>query len=225
MQDPNGLWLLEFWNRSLKQVWSLDGTAPGPGPTLTPNLDNTNGTLSNDPHYPYVVAEQGIDVVGKVLRVHLHRGGGALVKWTLYRVSGPLRLRGAATGLYADGWSGPNDSAYTRYSTEGGRAGKLKVTVSWKQWAGPNRAKVTITIGTVRIGPDQQPRIGKAISVKTWTVRAHQEKSFVLQAPGPRFRVDVNVSPHFRPHDYDPANGDRRELGAVITYTFSAKKR
>ena len=163
-------------------------------------------------------------VVGTVVARHEHVAGGHPDWWRLVRIAPPLRLRAAVTGVYGDGWMS-DFSSYTRYSTEGGRAGKLKVTVSWKQWAGPNRAKVTITIGTVGIGPDQQPRIGKAISVKTWTVRAHQEKSFVLQAPGPRFRVDVNVSPHFRPHDYDPANGDRRELGAVITYTFSAKKR
>ena len=122
MQDPNSEWLLEFWNRSVNRVWSLDGTAPGPGPTLTPDLQETNGILSNDPHYPYVVAEQGIEVVGTVSGVHYHRGGGTLLPWTLYRVSEPLRLRGAATGLYADGWSGPYDSAYTRYSTAGGRA-------------------------------------------------------------------------------------------------------
>ena len=29
--DANPLWSLEFWNRSLKRMWSLDGTAPGPG--------------------------------------------------------------------------------------------------------------------------------------------------------------------------------------------------
>ena len=32
MSDQNGEWLLEFWNRSIKAVWSLDGTAQGPGP-------------------------------------------------------------------------------------------------------------------------------------------------------------------------------------------------
>ena len=225
MQDPNSEWLLEFWNRSVKRVWSLDGTAPGPGPTLTPDLQETNGILSNDPHYPYVVAEQGIEVVGDPVGRHKHRAGGTLLPWTLYHVSGPLRLRGAATGLYADGWSGPYNSAYTRYSTAGGRAGTLRVTASWKEWAGPNHATITITMGTLAIGSDKQPRTGKVITVRTWTIRAHDEKSFSLRAPGPRFRVEVRVSPHFRPHDYDPASGDRRELGAVITYTFSAKKR
>src|SRR5262249_43979082 len=39
MADPNGEWLLEFWNphSMIGRVWSLDGTAPGPGPTLTPD--------------------------------------------------------------------------------------------------------------------------------------------------------------------------------------------
>jgi hypothetical protein len=225
MQDPNSEWLLEFWNRSIKKVWSLDGTAPGPGPTLTPDLDKTDGTLSNDPHYPYVVAEQGIEVVGKPVGRHFHRGGGTLLPWTLYRLSGPLQLRGAVTGLYADGWSGPYDSAYTRYSTAGGRTGKLAVRASWKEWAGPNKAKVTITMGTLGIGSDKQPHIAKATEVRTWTISAHQEKSLVLPAPGPRFRVEVRVTPHFRPHDYDPANGDRRELGAVLTYRFIPPKR
>jgi len=225
MQDPNSEWLLEFWNRSIKKVWSLDGTAPGPGPTLTPNLDKTDGTLSNDPHYPYVVAEQGIEVVGKPVGKHFHRAGGTLLPWTLYRLSGPLRLRGAATGLYADGWSGPYGSAYTRYSTAGGGAGTLTVRASWKEWAGPNHAKITITMGTLAIGADQQPKIGRATEVKTWTISAHEQKSFVLHAPGPRFRVEVLVSPTFHPHDYDPANGDRRPLGAVLTYTFHTPKR
>ena len=28
---PNGIWLMEFWNRSLRYVWSLDGTRTGAG--------------------------------------------------------------------------------------------------------------------------------------------------------------------------------------------------
>src|SRR5205823_516000 len=42
IQDPNSEQLLEFWNRSIKRVWSLDGTAPGPGPILTPDLGKTD---------------------------------------------------------------------------------------------------------------------------------------------------------------------------------------
>jgi hypothetical protein len=221
IQDPNSEQLLEFFNRSVKQVWSLDGTAPGPGPTLTPDLAKTDGTLTHDPGYRYVVAEQGIEMNGTVVKKHLHRAGGSYKPWFLYRLSGPLQLRAAVTGLYADGWSGPYDSAYTRYSTPGDRRGTVRVNVSWREWAGPNTAKVTVTMGTVAIGPDKQPAIGKALEVEHWTIHAHDEKTFVLPAPGPRFRVQVTVDPHFHPHDYDASNGDRRELGAVVKYTFS----
>jgi len=31
INDPQGIWLMEFWNRGLSYVWSLDGTAPPPG--------------------------------------------------------------------------------------------------------------------------------------------------------------------------------------------------
>ena len=223
IQDPNGEQLLEFFNRSIKHVWSLDGTAPGPGPTLTPDLAKTDGTLTHDPHFPYVVAEQGIDINGVLVKSHLHRAGGSYKRWNLYRISGPLRLRSAVTGVYADGWSGPNDSAYTRYSTEGDRAGTMHVNVSWEEWAGPNKADVTVTMGTVGIGPDKQPRTEKVLEVRHWTISAHKQKTFTFQAPGPRFRVEVHVKPHFRPNDYDPANGDRRDLGAVVKYTFSSQ--
>ena len=27
--DPNAFWTLEFWNQSIQDVWSVDGTAPG----------------------------------------------------------------------------------------------------------------------------------------------------------------------------------------------------
>ena len=69
--DQNGEWLLEFWNRSIKAVWSLDGTAQGPGPMLNAgSASPADGALSHDPGYPYVVEESGIDVVGKDGRAH-----------------------------------------------------------------------------------------------------------------------------------------------------------
>src|SRR5207244_1025713 len=116
---------------------SLDGTAPGPGPILTPNVKGIHGLLDPDPHYPYLVAEPGIEPAGSIVARHEHRAGGGFQTWTLYRVREPLRLRYAVTGLFADGWSGPYDTAYTRYSTAGGRAGSLRVRVSWEQWPGP----------------------------------------------------------------------------------------
>jgi hypothetical protein len=223
--DPNSENLLEFWNRSLKAVWSLDGTAPGPGPTLTPDVHGIHGLLFPDPHYPYVVAEPGIDVVGSVVSTHLHSAGGGLEPWRLYRVQEPLRLRSAVTGLFPDGWSGSNDTAYTRYSTTGGHAGTMRVLVSWREWAGPNTAKVTVLMGRLVIGPDKQPALGKVTAVRHWTLRAKKSKSFTLAAPGPQFRVEVHVSPKFMPAQLSSASTDRRELGAQVSYTFIAPRR
>jgi hypothetical protein len=220
--DPNGVWLLEFWNRSLKAVWSLDGTAPGPGPVLTPDLHKTNGTLFPDPHYPYVVADPGIEIVGQRVATQTHRAAGSLQKWTLYRVAEPLRLRGAVVGVQSDGWSGPNDSSYTRYSTSGGRAGSIRIVVSRAAWSGPNvPGHVTIKMGLLTIGPDKQPHLGTVTAVRHWTVNSQQSKEFVLRAPGPRFRVEVTVDPKFVPEKLEPdRSSDRRELGAQVTYTF-----
>jgi hypothetical protein len=221
--DPNSENLLEFWNRSLRKVWSLDGTAPGPGPILTPDVRGTDGVLAQDPGVPYVVADPGIEPVGtRVGPAHLHRAGGALAPWTLYRIHRPFRLRASVTGLYPDGWSGPNDSAYTRYSTANGRTGTMRITVSRAEWGGPGkRARVTIAMGTVKTCADKQPCLARVTRVIHWRVGSHDRKTFRVPAPGPRFRVEVHVDPKFVPRELSPqTDSDPRHLGAVITYRF-----
>src|SRR5207302_10582569 len=74
--DANGIWLLEFWNRSLHYVWSLDGTAKGPGPTLSPDLLANDGRITTVAGIRYVVVEPNIDLVGKVVATARHFGGG-----------------------------------------------------------------------------------------------------------------------------------------------------
>jgi hypothetical protein len=227
--DQNSEWLLEFWNRSLKEVWSVDGTAGGPGPTLTPDIRKSDGALTSAhrtiPKYEYVVTDRGVDVAGKIVAEHKHRAGGGIATWRLIRADLPLRVSAAVTGLYADGWSGANDTAYTRYTTHGGGAGKLAVKVSWKSWGGTNTARVTVTMGELRIGADNQPHIGRVTTTKRWVISAYQTRTFLLQAPGPSFRVEVHVSPKFRPHDLAPRYSDARLLGAVVGYRFIEPQR
>jgi hypothetical protein len=221
MQDQNGEWLLEFWNRSIKAVWSLDGTAQGPGPVLTPDPSASDGALSHDPGYPYVVQETGIEVVGTQVARHLHRAGGHLKAWRLIRVAPPLRLRGSVSGIFQDGWTG-SASSYTRYSTEGNRAGRVRVVVSRKDWGGPNKTgHVTVTIGPIVIGDDKQPHIGKPAVVKRFDIHSKEEVVVPLKAPGPRFRVEVTVDPTFSPIELSPqTTSDNRQLGAVVRYVF-----
>ena len=228
MQDSNSEWLLEFWNRSLKAVWSLDGTAQGPGPFLTPDLKTPDGTLSPpcDPfahicftaqHHRYVVADRGISVVGKALGRHFHEAGGGYVAWTLYRVEGPLRLRWSDVGVQPDGWMGA-DSSYNRYSSPGNRAGTMIVRLTR---APGTPAKATVQMGNVIRGSDKQPHL--AAPIATYTRRLTMRKDVVLRipAPGPRFRVEVHVSPTFRPSVVTKGrSSDARLLGAQVTYTF-----
>lgn len=217
MQDSNSEWLLEFWNRSLKAVWSLDGTAQGPGPFLTPDLAKTDGMLYPQPNYPYVVADRGIRVEGQVLARHDHKAGGSYIPWTLYRVAEPLRLRWAFVGVQPDGWMS-SDSSYTRYSSPGNRPGTIVIRLTR---APGTPAKATVSLGNVVRGPDKQPHLDRHVVVRTGRLTAKKPLVFRLRAPAPRFRVEVHVDPTFRPIDVTQGrSSDARQLGAQVTYTF-----
>ena len=224
MKDQNGEWLLEFWNRSIKAVWSLDGTAQGPGPVLTPDPAASDGALSHDPGYPYAVEERGIDLVGRQVASHQHVAGGALELWRLIKVAPPLRLRAAVTGISPDGWTiAPAEStvaasSYTRYSTGDNRAGRMRIAVS--RGGADKLGHVTVKIGSIVIGDDKQPHIVRATKVVRFDIVGNETIPIVLQAPGPRFRVEVTVSPTFVPKELSPGATDNRELGAQVSYTY-----
>ena len=226
MADPNGEWLLEFWNphSMIGRVWSLDGTAPGPGPTLTPDPRLPDGALSHDPHYPYVVEEQGMNVVGRVVTTHEHVAGGSLQNWRLVQVTPPLRLRDFVSGQYADGWSGAS-SAYTRFAS-GDRPGRVRIVVA-RPWGGKDvPGRVTVRLGPIVIGDDNQPHVGTPTVVKSFVLHKNGRKTLVLPAPGRHFRVEVNVTPTFRPHELSPqTESDNRDLGAKITYVYLPHRR
>jgi hypothetical protein len=221
MTDQNSEWLLEFWNRSIKKVFSLDGTAQGPGPTRTPDPRASDGALSHDPGYPYVVEEKGIEIAGTQVAAHLHKAGGRYELWRLIRVAPPLRLRSSVTGVYTDGWMG-STSSYTRYSTAGNRSGRIRVNLSRTAWDGPDRpGHITVKLGPILIGADNQPHVGKPAVIKRLVIHSKQQKSVVLDAPGPRFRVEVTITPTFVPMELAPdKSNDRRELGALVNYEF-----
>jgi hypothetical protein len=223
MTDQNSEWLLEFWNPSIQEVWSLDGTAQGPGRTQTPDL-RPDGALIGKPrsNAKFIVVETGIDPAGHYVKNHAHKAGGGFQRWRLYRIDPPLRLLGATTGLYADRWSGPA-SAYTRYARG---EGTIRVTVSRREWGGPNKkGNVTVRIGTLAIGADNQPHIGRVTGERRWIAQSNQFKTFEFATPGPRFRVEVRVTPTFAPAGLLPGySSDRRQLGAVLTYTFRPRK-
>jgi hypothetical protein len=222
--DPNGIWQLEFWNRSLKHVWSTDGTAPGPGPTLTPDLVKPTGEVTQPPaDVRFVVTEPGISIVGQREWRQHRRVGESIVDWNLIRIAQPLRLKQSATGLYDDGWAGP-DSQYARFTTPGGRAGYAVAVVSRKAWGGKDKpADVSIRVGKLRLGHDKQPALGAVTDTCEWTVHRLGERTFYLRAPPPPFLVRVSIDPTFTPHELDPRFSDVRPLGAVVNFGYSER--
>ena len=209
-----GLWLTEFWNRSLKHVWSLDGTAPGPGPVLTPDLVATDGRLAPDPGVRYVLAERGVDVDGELVARPPKSG-----RWFVYKLNGPLRLAHAETGVFTDGWMGA-ESAYNQYASPSGKGGNMVVRLGRWAWGGPDKpGRVLIRVGTLVKGADKQPHIGEVTATRRWTIHSLSRATFVIPAPTPPFRVEVTVRPTFSPSDYE-GESDRRELGAQVGYVF-----
>ena len=218
-----GVWLTEFWNRSLRYVWSVDGSAPGPGPVETPNTA-PDGRLYPPPqvNVDYVLAEKGIELDGSIV------GRSQTGRWTLFRVKKPLRYAFNKTGIFADGQTGCSlapcpaaESAYNRFSTPGGMAGYAVVDVSRLSACGApvGPTNVSVTIGTLIEGRDKQPHIGHATHVQHWRLRIGTARRFVLPTPKPPFRVEVRIAPTYSPVSYGAS--DQRQLGGQVGFSFS----
>jgi hypothetical protein len=222
IDDENGVWLLEFWNRSLHKVWSLDGTAPGPGPRLTPDLIGARGLLWPSADVDYVVVTPGIDPVGTLVREERNL--------RLFRIEQPLRLAHAQTGILGDGWTVCEKpgckvakGAYSQYSTPGNRPGYAIVFVSRAGWTGPDApATVQVRVGRLEIGDDRQPHLGRVTARRTWTIHSGIQRTFFIPTPKPPYRIEVGVGPTFCPCSF--GSSDRRRLGAQVSFGFTEQK-
>ncbi len=216
--DPNGIWSMEFWNRDVRRVWSLDGTAPGPGPVLTPNIVSTDGRLADDPGYRYAVVDNGISIAGdRVAERGLLR---------LVRIAPPLRLTESLAGVFNDGWIGstkPQDSViagYNRFDAPR-RPGTVFVTLSRKAFCGPKApGRVLIEVGTLGLGPERNGVIDRVTERRGWVVDSCAERTFPIPTPGGPFHVKVTVTPPFQPATLDPRNFERRYFGAKLGIVF-----
>jgi MFS family permease len=219
--DPTGVWLTEFFNPSIGRMWSLDGTAPGPGPILTPDLEAADGTLTPSPESEYALALNGIELQAPV--VARRRDD------RLYRIDGgPMKLSAAVTGQSSDGWLvGTSEEqvargAYTRYDVSRDGPGFALLTLSRLGWcpSPPGETTATVRIGPVGIGPDRQPTIASVTAEKTVTLEDCTTAGVALVAPDVPWRLEVEVAPTVSPHEVDPSNSERRELGATMRVGF-----
>ncbi|HLF69109.1 MAG TPA: hypothetical protein VI503_07150 [Gaiellaceae bacterium] len=211
--DPTGIWLTEFFNRSIEKVWSLDGTAPPPGATLTPDLGSHDGTLTPPPGTEYALTLKGVRLQAPVAEER-----GDIV---LYRVAGrPLKLADAVTGVFEDGWIA-DQASYTRYDVARDGPGFAVVRLSRERWCGQDRpGRATVRIGPVGIGSDKQPTIARVTQAQTQILHACAANVFTLGTPNGPWRVEVEIQPTFSPNELDPTLSDRRQLGAVFEARF-----
>ena len=222
--DQNPEWLLEFWNRSITRVSSLDGSVLGPGPSGSPNV-KLNGTLywQNDPNaptpqYAYAVEDQPcIDFAGRPVKTHRYRGGGRLRTWKLVRLATPNRLQSTCNGIYADGWTGTDGSSYFRFRST---AGWLRIVYSRTDWgykSGPTPVRIALHRVVTR---DKEPALGATVKTIQTSVDSTRTKVAWLRVPAGTFAVHVAVARKVIPANWDPSSGDRRKLGVELTYRF-----
>jgi Dolichyl-phosphate-mannose-protein mannosyltransferase len=206
-----GINLTEFWNSSIDHVWTLDGTAPGPGPTLTPDLARPDGTLRFDPGTDYVVTDNGVQVIGDVLETK-----GSL---SLVRIQHPWRLLDSYYGRDVDGWFG-NDATYAYFGPA--HSGTLRVDISRAGFCPTNgpTSPVTVRIGPVALNEQRAPIVTHPTLVKHFVLHScsHVPIHVAVKAP---VAVTVHVDKTVRLRDYGIS--DSREVGAQFGASFTTR--
>jgi hypothetical protein len=220
--DHNPEWLIEFWNRSITTVSSLDGTVQGPGPAGGPNL-TVNGTLVWARQYEYGVEDWPcVDLAGRIAQTHGYSAGGTTRSWRLIALAHPNRLRSMCTGLYPDGWTGASDAAYFRFAQ--GKPGWLRVLVSRRFWSGPSDpSPVHVIVGGLVIDAHHEPILGAVTKTLNTTIDSKQTKVCWIRTPGARFAAHLVVDKKFVPHDITGAL-DVRTLGVETDFSFFATR-
>ncbi|HEX3806724.1 MAG TPA: hypothetical protein VHV52_08080 [Gaiellaceae bacterium] len=221
--DDLGVNLIEFWNRSLKNIWSLDGSAPPPGPVTTPDLLKPDGTLSNDPGLPYVLETSAVDMVGRVVA---SRPGLTLVK-----TPHPWRLRQATYGAAYDGWvsgatgdSTTADAAYAYFEAAKG-PGVLTVDVNRASFCPQPQSpgtNVTVKIGPVALNEQRAPEVSQPTHVYRFHLADCAARTFKVTATPP-VAVQVHVDGLARGTDYGVS--DSRLFGARVGFAFKPAKK
>jgi len=223
--DPNPEWELEFWNRSIVTVSSLDSTLGGPGPAGTPNT-TADGRVywSTDPAQPGRVYDYAVedwpcvDFAGTVAATHLYNGGASTLKeWKLIQLTKPNRLRAECSGIYPDGWSGANDSTYYRFVAS--KPGWLRIRIARANWPS---TPVDVQLATVTT-KYREPALGRVFYDKRSIAPSNKTEVIWIRTPKTRFGAKVVIADKFVPRDVDPTLTDPRTLGAHVDYRYFTK--
>lgn len=216
---PLGVWLIEFWNRTVKNVYTIDGSAPGPGPTTTPQLEQPDGSLSNDPGQDYVLQDNGVTMLGKNVA-----GVGLL---QLVRIpSHPWRLRDAIYNVTNDGWITPplnateTSVASGSWAYFGDKRGTVEIDVDRSGFNNQDAPKphVTVRVGPVALNEQGAPVVRKPTHLVHVTFPNGGGHTFRFAAQGP-VAVQVSEAPTFQPSLW--GGTDPRYLGVRVGFRFT----
>ena len=144
--DPMRVWQAEFFNRSIVDVLTISTPLAGGLPDTVVNV-RPNGVVTdradNVQHAPFVLTDSLTSVAGRALAQDSAFGT------RLVQADDPLRIEATASGVYGDGWSGP-DVYYARYACTGG---VVSMEASLNASIHPNPVTVTPYQGEVALPP------------------------------------------------------------------------
>ena len=189
--DPTPLWLTEFWNRSIDHVAAIDGTAPGPGPASGPGLESADGALQGYTGDPFTLAGPGVRLAAPIVK---QQDG-----FTLYRTPTRWHLLDERQNVFTDGWA-TSPMSYT-YFPRGG-PGTVEIDLSRTAFTGsgpPGRA--TVRVGTVRLGDQDVPVLGKVLAVRHVVVQNGGRRTVTVHVPATPVTVQVDMSTFKAPPD------------------------
>jgi hypothetical protein len=200
--ETRPLWMNEFFNRSVGDVYTVDGPDPADGGLPeTPVHEREDGVLATSsakvPRVHYAISYT--DIAGEPLA----RDAG--IGLTLYRVNGPLVVLTRVRGLYPNDTWAARKVTYRRLRCTGGQ---ISVRLGTDEQLFDRDQVVTATVhgkevGSISIPPDRQVILGVPLVPDS----AHRcEVTFTAKS----LRVPARVQ---------RGNKDHRPLGAHY-YTF-----
>jgi hypothetical protein len=209
----NAFWSTEFWNQSITDVWSVDASAPGPGPEVTPNFGDLTGAVEPQLPINWIVATPGVDPAGK-----LRTTVGGL---RLFEVKRPVRIADAQGGLSPDAAWMSTAAWYYRFTSAGKEPGYATVSLSRAAACGGYPpSHITITLSRLRLNGDAQPVAGRVLAVRRVTIHSNpcDTKQIRIPAVAP-YRIDITARGTFQPSQYD-----LRELSVQVAFGFVPKR-
>lgn len=213
IESGRGVWDSEFWNRSVVRVWSVDGSTPGPGRSVTPDLVKADGTLWPRPPTPYVVATNGVELVGE--EVARNDDG---VRKILVKLGDTFRLRSNFEGIENDGWM-LDTAAYNRFDVSQDGDARIVVTLSRATFCPKDTSvpgTIAVKLGPIAVSSQKEPEIGHVTDSKTVYVPVCTSRYVEFDAPKVPWRVELQAET-FVPAEVDPNASDNRTLGAVVS--------